>query len=65
VIGAVVRTRSNVNPLFVSIGHRVSLETGIHYVLECTRDYRLPETTRWAHRVASGWPDREPPEDTD
>ncbi len=53
-IGAVLRTRSNVSPVFVSIGHRVSLETAIDYVLRCTTRYRLPETTRWAHRLASG-----------
>ena len=53
-IGAVLRTRSNVSPVFVSIGHRVSLKTAIDYVLRCTTRYRLPETTRWAHRLASG-----------
>jgi len=54
VIGAVLRTRSNVSPVYVSIGHRVSLETAIDYVLRCTTRFRLPETTRWAHRLASG-----------
>lgn len=54
IVGAVVRTRTNVNPLYVSIGHRVSLQTAIKYVLACTTRYKLPETTRWAHRVASG-----------
>ena len=53
-IGAVLRTRNSVSPVFVSIGHRVSLETAIDYVLRCTTRYRLPETTRWAHRLASG-----------
>lgn len=53
-IGAVLRTRDNVSPLFVSIGHRVDLETAIHYVLNCTTQFRLPETTRWAHKLASG-----------
>jgi deoxyribonuclease V len=53
VIGAVVRTRAGVKPLFVSIGHRVSLETAVHYVMACVTRYRLPETTRWAHRLAS------------
>ena len=53
-IGAVLRTRNNVRPLFVSIGHRVNLETAIDYVLHCTTRYRLPETTRWAHKLASG-----------
>ena len=54
IIGAVVRTRSRVKPVFVSIGHRLDLSTSIAYVLNCCRDYRLPETTRWAHRLAGG-----------
>jgi deoxyribonuclease V len=54
VIGAVVRTRDNVKPLFVSIGHRVDLEAAVALVLDCAPRYRLPETTRWAHRVAAG-----------
>ena len=53
-IGAVLRTRAKVKPLFISIGHRVSLETAISYVMACVSRYRLPETTRWAHRLASG-----------
>lgn len=53
-IGAVLRTRDRVAPLYVSIGHRVSLPTAIHWVLACTTRYRLPETTRQAHRLASG-----------
>lgn len=53
-IGAVLRTRTGVQPLYVSIGHRISLETAIDYVLRCTTRYRLPETTRYAHRLASG-----------
>lgn len=54
VIGAVVRTRSRVSPLYVSIGHRIDLDTAIDFVLRCTTRYRLPETTRWAHKLASG-----------
>lgn len=54
IIGAVVRTRTNVNPVYVSIGHRVSLATAVDYLLRCTTRFRLPETTRWAHRLASG-----------
>jgi len=53
-IGAVLRTRTRVRPLYISIGHRVSLPTAIELVLACTARYRLPETTRWAHRLASG-----------
>jgi deoxyribonuclease V len=53
IIGAVVCTRNNVSPVYVSQGHRISLPTAIDYVLGCTTRFRLPETTRWAHRLAS------------
>ncbi len=53
IIGAVVRTRTGVKPVYVSIGHRISLLTAIDYVLRCTSKYRLPETTRWADQLAS------------
>ena len=53
-IGAVLRTRTNVSPVYVSIGHRIRLATAIDYVLRCTTRFRLPETTRQAHRLASG-----------
>ncbi|MGB3405820.1 MAG: deoxyribonuclease V [Microcoleaceae cyanobacterium] len=52
-IGAVVRSRTNVKPIYVSIGHKISLETAINYVLHCLTQYRLPETTRLADRIAS------------
>jgi len=54
VIGAVLRSRAGVSPLFVSVGHRASLDTAIRLTLACTTRYRLPETTRQAHRLASG-----------
>jgi deoxyribonuclease V len=53
IIGAALRTRSAVKPVYVSIGHKISLETAIELVLQCAPRYRLPETTRWAHRLAS------------
>ncbi len=53
IIGAVLRTRTSVKPVYVSVGHRVSLETAIAYVLRCTTKYRLPETTRLADKLAS------------
>ncbi len=53
VIGAALRTRPGTKPIYVSIGHRISLETAIVYVLRSTGNYRLPETTRGAHRLAS------------
>lgn len=53
-IGMVLRSRERVKPLYISPGHRVSLEMAINWVLRCTTRYRLPETTRHAHRLASG-----------
>ncbi|MBW4418078.1 MAG: deoxyribonuclease V [Myxacorys californica WJT36-NPBG1] len=53
-IGAVLRTRPKTKPLFISLGHRISLETSLSYVMGCTTKYRLPETTRHAHKLASG-----------
>jgi deoxyribonuclease V len=52
-IGAVVRSRTGVRPLYVSPGHRIGLPTAIDYVLRCTTKYRLPETTRIADKLAS------------
>ena len=54
VIGAVVRTRDGVQPLYVSVGHRVDLNAAVALVVECASRYRLPEPMRWAHRVAGG-----------
>ena len=56
-LGVVLRTRINVKPLYISVGHKIALETAIAYVMACTPRYRLPETTRWAHRLASGTPE--------
>jgi len=52
--GAVLRTRQGVMPLYVSPGHRIGLASAIDWVMACLTRYRLPETTRWAHRLASG-----------
>ncbi len=54
VIGAALCTRPGTKPLYISVGHRISLPTAIAYVLHCTTKYRLPETTRYAHKLASG-----------
>lgn len=53
IIGAVLRTRAGVKPLYVSVGHRASLEAAVELVMRCTTRYRLPETTRAAHALAS------------
>ncbi len=62
IIGAVLRTKLGASPVFVSIGHKVDLQTAIHWVLECCRGYRLPEPARLAHLAAGG--NLEPGRDT-
>ncbi len=53
-IGAVVRTQENIRPVYVSVGHRISLKSAIDFVLQCTPTYRLPETTRQADQLSKG-----------
>jgi deoxyribonuclease V len=53
IIGAVVRTRTNVKPLFVSVGNKCTLADAIEITLACTTMYRLPEPTRLAHQLVS------------
>jgi deoxyribonuclease V len=54
IIGAVLRTKHGVKPVYISIGHRISLDTAISYILHCCRGYRLPQPTRLAHLAAGG-----------
>jgi deoxyribonuclease V len=53
-VGKVVRTRTDVSPLYVSVGHKVDIETAVAIVLKSCGTYRLPETTRFAHLAAAG-----------
>jgi deoxyribonuclease V len=52
-VGTALRTKDKVQPVYVSVGHRISLETATDYVLQCAPKYRLPETTRLADKMAS------------
>jgi deoxyribonuclease V len=54
IIGMVLRTRENVKPVYVSPGHLIDVSKSGEFVLNCCTQYRLPEPTRWAHRVAGG-----------
>ncbi len=51
-IGVVLRSKDNTKPLFVSPGHRISIETAAEWVLGTGKGYRLPEPTRLAHLEA-------------
>lgn len=51
-IGAVVRTRDRVKPVFVSIGHRIGLTDAVRLTLACGKGYRIPEPTRQADLLA-------------
>lgn len=52
-IGNVLRTRENVAPVYVSVGHKIDLKKATQIVLECAKKYRLPEPTRFAHSQAN------------
>ena len=52
-VGVVLRTKDKIQPVYVSVGHKISIETAVDYVLQCTPKYRLPETTRLADKMAS------------
>jgi deoxyribonuclease V len=54
VIGVALRTKTGVKPVYVSTGHKISLQNAIYWVLNCCRGYRLPEPTRLAHLAAGG-----------
>ena len=56
IIGSVVRTRDGVKPVYISIGHRLDLPSSVRIILNCGGGCRLPEPTRWAHRLASRKP---------
>jgi len=53
-IGAALRTKSGVKPIYISVGHRINLASALQWVIRCCRGYRLPEPTRLAHLAAGG-----------
>jgi deoxyribonuclease V len=53
-VGAVVRTRDRVAPVYVSVGHRIALPTAVEWVLRCGAGFRIPEPTRRAHAAVNG-----------
>jgi deoxyribonuclease V len=49
-IGTVLRTRTDVNPVYVSVGHRFTLDDAVRLTLDCSPRYKIPEPTRQAHK---------------
>lgn len=58
VIGTVLRTRANIKPVYVSIGHRISLDEAVRLTMACCPRYKIPEPTRLAHRLSKTMPRR-------
>ncbi|CDL82966.1 deoxyribonuclease V [Xenorhabdus szentirmaii] len=52
-IGIVLRSKKRCNPLYISVGHKVSIRSALFWVEQCMRGYKLPEPTRWADAIAS------------
>ncbi|PZP57292.1 MAG: deoxyribonuclease V [Micavibrio aeruginosavorus] len=52
IIGTVLRTKDNINPLFISPGHKIDHETAVQMVLNCVRKYKLPEPTHTADKFS-------------
>jgi len=53
-IGTVLRSREKTNPLYISPGHLIDVKHATEFVSACIAGYRLPEPTRWAHKIAGG-----------
>jgi deoxyribonuclease V len=51
-LGVALRTRREVKPVYVSIGHRIDIDSAVQIVLSCGKGYRLPEPIRRAHSIA-------------
>jgi deoxyribonuclease V len=53
IVGMALRTKPRCKPLYISVGHRISLDSAVAQVLAATRGYRMPEPTRRAHLAAN------------
>lgn len=51
-VGSVLRTRTDVNPVYVSVGHRLTLNDAVSLTFDCSPRYKIPEPTRQAHRLS-------------
>jgi deoxyribonuclease V len=53
IVGLALRTRKEVKPVYVSVGHKIDLPSATEIILACTQGFRLPEPTRFAHNLAT------------
>ncbi len=53
ILGAALRTKVNVKPVFISAGHKITLEDSLRLVMASVRKHRLPEETRFAHNTVN------------
>lgn len=56
-LGAILRTKAKVKPVFISVGHRANLGSAVQLIMACTTKYRLPEPIRAAHNAAGQFAD--------
>ena len=54
VIGAALRTKAGTTPIYISIGHKIDLDSAMRWAMQCCRGFRVPEPTRLAHLAAGG-----------
>jgi deoxyribonuclease V len=52
-IGAAYRTKSDVQPVYISPGHKIDLPSSLAIIRQCVSKYRIPEPTRQAHLLAN------------
>ncbi|OTA15509.1 endonuclease V [Xenorhabdus vietnamensis] len=52
-IGVVLRSKKRCNPLYISLGHKICLDSAVFWVEQCMKGYKLPEPTRWADGISS------------
>ena len=55
IIGAALRTKDKVKPVFISPGHKITLEESLEVISACVRKHRLPEPTRFAHETVNAY----------